>query len=296
MLQRVSNEEPGYDFSKISHGHWKQKAKFTDYLIVIFYVVTPTVLFNLLLFGLHDFLLAHILYQIILIAFVLADLTLYKNFNFDVAYIYEVRNMKNQIQAGVLRMILFAVIVAAAFVSLKYMNLSYAEQIELLMPSGLQPKSLFPKFMHIAYMIFLGIEFVLFMPLIEYRYYFVFVQYKVNNICTTFWIYFFMFGNYLFYMIHIGLKDQQFELSVAYFAVIILMFIFTSIAKRNHGLITALLQQMGMNFGAFLVLTMMLFSRTIFHNPKSLEHFSIYNIWDYTFELFFNREDELVKS
>lgn len=291
MLQRVSNEDPGYDFSKISHGHWHQRARFTDYLAVIFYLIVPTVLFNLLLFSLHDFLVAHILYQIMLIAFVLADLNLAKNFNFDVAYIFEVRNVKDQIRAGILRMILFTVVIVVGFVSLKYLGLEYAQHIELLVPSGLQPKSLFPRILHMVYLISLGLEFVLFMPLVEYRYYFVFVQYKVNNVCTAFWVYLFMFSNYAFYMVYIGLTDDQFELSIAYFIAIVLMFIFTFMVKRRFGLIAALLQQMGMNLGVVIVLALMLFSRSIFHDPKSLRHFSLYNIWDYVFELFYNRDD-----
>ena len=291
MLQRVSNEDPGYDFSKISHGHWHQRARFTDYLAVIFYLIVPTVLFNLLLFSLHDFLIAHILYQIMLIAFVLADLNLAKNFNFDVAYIFEVRNVKDQIRAGILRMILFTVVIVVGFVSLKYLGLEYAQHIELLVPSGLQSKSLFPRILHMVYLISIGLEFVIFMPLVEYRYYFVFVQYKVNNVCTAFWVYLFMFGNYAFYMVYIGLTDDQFELSIAYFIAIVLMFIFTFMVKRRFGLIAALLQQMGMNLGVVIVLALMLFSRSIFHDPKSLRHFSLYNIWDYVFELFYNRDD-----
>lgn len=291
MLQRVSNEEPGYDFSKISHGHWRQRARLADYLAVVLYLVLPTALFNGLLFGLHDFLIAHVLHQAALLALVLADLSIASNFNFDVAYIFEVRNIREQIRAGVLRLVLYAAALPLAFVGLRHLGLDYAEHIELLAPGGLQPKSLFPRVVHIAYVLLLAFEFVLFMPLVEYRYYFVFVQYKVDNACTTLWVYFFMFCNHLYFMVHVGLRDQQFELSVAYCAAVVLMLALTAAAKRRHGLVAALLQQMGMNLGAVLVLALMLFSRTVFRNPHSLDHFSLYNIWDYAFELFYNRDD-----
>ena len=125
-MQRVSSEEEGYDFSKITHGHWKENTPITQYLLIILFLPAPTIIYNLIIWTTHDFLIAHIVYQTLLVFLIMGYHFSISKLNFDVYYIHEVRNVNVQIRKGIIRMILFAVIISAIFVLLKYLNLKQA--------------------------------------------------------------------------------------------------------------------------------------------------------------------------
>lgn len=272
------------DFTKVEHDHWKSDFFCGDFIIIVCLLLIPSLVLIGSLFVFNDFLICHSLYLSTLVFFSFLYINIRKNVNLDILYISHVCRPKKQLTWGIIWILFAAVLIPMAFVICHQMNFDPISKTKLLIPFGIEIKSKFPKVMHFFYLVFYFFELVLLTPIIEFRYYLVFIRLKIDRSLFTVLIIFVMCLNHS-YSIGVQYFDGNVTISIIWAALVIGMYLLIFIIAKKSGIITAIFCQMGIYFGVILVLVFALYTRKILDENGLTENMFVQkNI----FELAFN--------
>ena len=146
---------------------------------------------------------------------------------------------------------------------------------------------------HSVYFFFLFAEYVIFLPIIEYRFYFIFIQTKLlNKTYSDIIIFFIIFLNHGYVILKLFLTTD-FAFSLMFTGLIFLMCLYVIFRKNKQGIAYIYLFQIGVNLGVFVTILALIYTDYIIKPRFDLSLFVKNNCFDFTLIDFLKDDEEI---
>lgn len=282
------------DLLKVSNLHWQSAFNFWDFLLLLILLITPTFILQISLFLMNDYILAHFLYLMSLIFLPYIYKTFRENIPLDVLYISEVSLPSRQIKYGIIFGSIAAILLPVSVAVINKLGYSILSSSLLLIPFGVEDRSKFPKIMHAIYLFLYFMEFAIFTPLIESRFYLIFLRKKISQSFFTFFIFLFLIFNFS-YSIFVQFNEKDPIIVSIWFGGVFITTLFVFYLLDSKGVITTIIFQMGVNFGICIVLGLGFYTNLMYDKTKmKAELFSDDNFWEMIFRGFIEKAKTIV--
>ena len=282
------------DLLKVSNLHWQSAFNFGDFFLLLFLLITPTFILQISLFLMNDYILAHFLYLMSLIFLPYIYKTFRENIPLDVLYISEISLPSRQIKYGIIFGSIAAILLPVSVAVINKLGYSILSSSLLLIPFGVEVRSKFPKIMHAIYLFLYLLEFAIFTPLIENRFYLIFLRKKMSQSFFTFFIFLFLIFNFS-YSIFVQFNEKNPIIVSIWFGGVFIMTLFVFYLLDSKGVITAIIFQMGVNLGICIVLGLGFYTNLMYDKTTmKAELFSDDNFWEMIFRGFIEKAKLIV--